>query len=146
MCLTQATGRQLTSLREGSIWHVGPSGPLRRESPTTITHLFFLVEVFVIQGVDLSDLGNTSDLDIPSSTSSIDWHSTSRATYLLYRGTWEGEVGMEGVHLLPWAWAFPHSLLSFKPLPSTWQGEDTGSSWSCFFLVAVPVSVSGRAV
>jgi len=98
MSLTRVPGRQQTSLRGGSVRHIGPSVPLRRQSPTTITCLFFLVEVLKIQRVGLSDLGNTSGVDGPSS---IDWPSTPRASYLLYTGTWEGEVGEEGVRLPP---------------------------------------------
>jgi len=80
MSLTQVPGRQQTSLREGPVQNNGPSVPLRRESSTTITHLFFLVEVVGIQGIGLSDSGNTSGVDGPSSTSSIDWSSTSRTS------------------------------------------------------------------
>lgn len=63
----------------------------------------------------------------PSSTSSLDWPSTSRAPYLLCRGSWEGEVGKEGVRLQPRAWLCLHGLLSFRLLPSAWPQEDTGA-------------------
>ncbi len=42
--VTRAPGRQHTSVRVGSGRHFGPSVPLRRESPTTITLLSFLEE------------------------------------------------------------------------------------------------------
>jgi len=68
----------------------------------------------MIQSIDLSDLGNTSDVDGPSF---IDWLSTSTASYLLYRHTWEGDVGKEGAHLPFQAWPFFHSILSLKLQP-----------------------------
>jgi len=129
MSLIQATGRQQTSLRGWSVWYIGPSVPLRRESPTTVTCLFFLLVVVVIQGVDLSDLSNISGVHGPSCTSSLVWHSTSRSSYLLYRGTWECEVGKEGLHLSP----FFRSLLSFKLLPSVCRGGEYRILQSCFF-------------
>lgn len=52
----------------------------------------------MIQEIRLSDLGDTSGVDGPSST---DCHSSSRASHLLYRGTWEGEGGKEGVCPVP---------------------------------------------
>ena len=71
------------------------------------------------QGIGFSDLGNTSSLDGPSSTSSIDWTSTSRAWYLLYNSTWEGKVGKEGFgfHL---EHGLPSIHSSFKLLSSAW--------------------------
>lgn len=41
---------------------------------------------------------------------------TSRASHLLYEGTWEGEVGQEGIHLLPWAETWFHSPHLLGPL------------------------------
>lgn len=55
------------SLRGGSVWHIGLSIPLRRNSPTIVTHLFFFVEVVVIQGIVLSDPINTSSQMDPHS-------------------------------------------------------------------------------
>ncbi|KAK4826730.1 hypothetical protein QYF61_010983 [Mycteria americana] len=72
----------------------------------------------LIREVRSSGLGDTSGVDGLSSPSSIDWTSTSRASYLLYRGTWEGKVGKEGVRLPPRAWTCLHSLFSFELLPS----------------------------
>lgn len=64
MSLTWAPGVHQSSLREVSIWHLDngskPCLPLRGESPTAAIHLFFLVELVLIQGVCFSDLGNTS--------------------------------------------------------------------------------------
>lgn len=45
---------QQLSLRGGSVQHSGPAVPLTRESPTTTAHLFFLMEVVIIQGPVLS--------------------------------------------------------------------------------------------
>jgi len=59
------------------------------------------MEVVVTEVVGLSDLGDTSSVGGLSSILSIDWPSTSRTLYLLYRGTWEGEVRKEVVRLLP---------------------------------------------
>ena len=139
--LTRAPGRQQTSLRGGSVRHIGPSVPFRRESTTTITHLLFLVEVVLIQEVRSSDLGDdTSGVDGLSSPSSIAWPSTSRASYLLYRGTWGGEVGKEGLRLPPRAWTCLHSLFSFELLPSArWGGYRipliVGSYWWLLLLL-----------
>jgi len=44
--------RQQTALWDGSGRQIGPSVPLRRESPMTITLLFFLAEAVVIRGAD----------------------------------------------------------------------------------------------
>lgn len=54
-----------------------------------------------MSGLGLSDPVNTSGVAGPSSSSCVDWHSPSRASYILYRGTSESEVGREGFHLLP---------------------------------------------
>ncbi|KAK4825622.1 hypothetical protein QYF61_001302 [Mycteria americana] len=51
--------------------------------------------------------GDTSGIDGPSSPSSIDWPSTSRASYLLCRGTWEGEIREELIKS-------PHNILEAK--------------------------------
>lgn len=70
MSLTWAPGMHQSSLREGSIWHLNkgskPCLPLRRESPTATTHLYFLMELVLIEGVGLSDLGNTSGVALES--------------------------------------------------------------------------------
>jgi len=64
----------------------------------------------VVWGVSLSDTGNTSGVDGLPSTLSIDCLSTSRASYLLYRGAWEGQMCKEEVCLLLQAFAsFPFS-------------------------------------
>ena len=55
-----------------------------------MTHLFYLVEVVVTWGVGVSDLGNSSDIDRLAPTSSTDWSSASRASYLLCRGVCGG--------------------------------------------------------
>ena len=60
MSLTQAPGRQQTSLRGGSLLHIGPSVPLIDKSPSTKTHLFFLLLVVIIRGVGFSNPGNIS--------------------------------------------------------------------------------------
>jgi len=66
-----------------------------------MTCLFFFVEVVVIWGVGLSGLRNSSGVDGSTPTSSTDWYSTARPSYLLYRGTWGGVVGKERVQMLP---------------------------------------------
>lgn len=43
-----------------------PSVPLRRESPTATTHLFFFVELVLIGGVGLFDLDSTSGVALES--------------------------------------------------------------------------------
>jgi len=81
-------------------------------------HLSFLVEVVVICGVGLSGLGNSSGVGGSTPTSSTDWSSTARASYLLHRGTWGVMVGKERVCLLPQLWTCFHSLLPMKPSDS----------------------------
>lgn len=70
MSLTWAPGMHQSSLRERFIWHLDegskPCLPLRRESPAATTHLFFLVELVLTQGVDLSHLGNMSGVALDS--------------------------------------------------------------------------------
>jgi len=56
MSLTWAPGRQQTSLRGGAVQLIGLSVHLRRESPTTMTRLFFFVEAVVILQVGLMNL------------------------------------------------------------------------------------------
>lgn len=101
MSLNQTPGRQQSSLPGVSVWHAGPSAPLRRESPPAITHLFFLVEVILIQRTDLSGLHNTSGVAVPSSTSSTECPSTSKASFLLYRTLRKVREGKEGLLLPP---------------------------------------------
>lgn len=72
--------------------HIGPFVDFRREPPTTITLLYFLVEVVIIRAMCLPNPVTNSGVNGPSSSSSIDWPSIYRASYLLYGGTWEGEV------------------------------------------------------
>lgn len=50
------SSKQHNSLESLSSWHTGVSVPLRKESPTTITHHIFLVVLFVIQGEDQAAL------------------------------------------------------------------------------------------
>lgn len=50
-------------------------------------------------GVCLSDPVNTSSVNVPSFSSSTDYPSTSRASHLLYRATWENKVA-RGFYLL----------------------------------------------
>jgi len=61
--------------------------------------LFSLVEVVAISRVDLSDSKNTSGGS--PSMSPINWPSTSKASYLLYRDIWEGKVDKEEICILP---------------------------------------------
>lgn len=80
-----------------------------------------------MQGIDQLNLGDTSDLDGPLSSSLFG--STFRASYLLYKGTWEGGHRADmpaalGRNLLP----FPPSLKS--PHFARWR-EDRESSVSC---------------
>lgn len=88
-------------LRGANSQDIRPSVPLRKESLTTTTYLFFLMEMVVISCLGLSDPVNTSDVAGPSSSSHVVWHSTSRASNIVYRGTWQSEVVREGFHLLP---------------------------------------------
>jgi len=81
-----------------------------------------------MQGIGQLNLGNNSNLYGLSSSS---FGSTSTATYLLYKGTWEGEVLMEDMHLLHHAGTCHHSPLSLKSSRSTGLREDTESSVSC---------------
>jgi len=96
--LTRAPGRQQTSLWDGSSRHIGPSVPLRTESPMTITLLFSLAGAVVVCGADLLIRGNP--LNGPSPASSFAGPSHFKALYLLLKGNWEGEGAQEGIHLL----------------------------------------------
>lgn len=62
----------------------------------TITLLFFLVGLVVMQGLGQLTLGNSPSVDGPLSTLSFACPSSSRASYLLCRGTWEGDVCSRG--------------------------------------------------
>jgi len=129
MALTCAPGRQQTSLRGGSGWHIGPSVPLSWESPTTVTRLFLLVELVVIREGGPSDLCASSDVDGSTPAPSTTLSSTSRASYLLCRGTCGDVVGKGRVRLLPQLWTRFHSLFSFASLPSARWGEVTSALW-----------------
>lgn len=73
---------------------IGPFVPLKRELPPTITHFFFLLEVVLIRGIGISDLGNSFGVDhhphhpLTGSPHLEPWH-------LLQRGTWGGQ-GRQG--------------------------------------------------
>ena len=58
--LTLAPGRQHTFLWDGSKRHIGPSVPLRRESPMTTALLFILTDDGAKRGADWLALGNLS--------------------------------------------------------------------------------------
>lgn len=103
-----------TSLWAGSSWHIGPSIHLKRESPMTITLIFFLIEEVLVCRVGCPPLGNSSNLNGFSSTYSSPWSSDSRVSYLLFKGTWRGEVGQQGIHLPPQAENHFYSPLSLK--------------------------------
>jgi len=118
MSLTCAPGRQQTSLRGESARHIGPSVPLSWESPTTMTRLFLLVELVVTREGGPSDLCASSDVDGSTPAPSTVLSSTSRASYLLCRGTYGDVVGKGRVHLLPLLRTLFHSLFSFASLPS----------------------------
>jgi len=118
MSLTRAPGRQQTSLRGGSVRHIGPSVPLSWESPTTMTHLFLLVELVVIREGGPSDLCASSGVDGSTPAPFIVLFSTSRASYLLCKGTCGDVVGNGRVRLLPRLGTHFHSLFSFASLPS----------------------------
>lgn len=62
---------------------------------------FLPVEVVVIQGIGLSDPASTCSVHEPLFSSAIVWSSTSRASYLLYRVTWEGGMGKGAVACHP---------------------------------------------
>ena len=74
MSLTQAPGRQHTSLEVGLGVHMGPSVPLRKESLTTITLLSFLAELIskcVDDHLALGPLLGRSSLTSPLTSPSI---------------------------------------------------------------------------
>lgn len=81
------------SLWIGSSWHIRPSIPFKKESPITVALLFFLTMEVMMLEVHCPALGDLSKLDGPSSTSSFPWSSSSRASYLLCKGTQGSEVG-----------------------------------------------------
>lgn len=123
MSLVQAAERQQPSLQGKSVQHTGPSVSLRRESPTTIAYLFFLVDMVKVPVLSVQQYLWCNGRP---SASSFDLPFTLRASSLLCTSMWEGKVGKEGVCLLLRAGIYPCSLF-FKLLPSAWQGKKTGS-------------------
>lgn len=97
MSLTLVPGRQQSSLWVESGRQLGPSVPLRRESPTTISLLSVLVEAVLRHVVDFLTLGIL--LATLSTSSSAPGPSSCRASNLLWKGTWEGGACM-GWHRL----------------------------------------------
>lgn len=113
--LTHVPRRQQTSLRSGSSQTFGPSVPLRKEPPMSMTSLFFffLMEVILKQGIGQCNHGNYSNPNGQSSSSLF--KSTCTASYLLCKGIWKGGVGTEEMCLLHRAgayWCFPLFLKS----------------------------------
>ena len=94
-------------------------------------NLSFLVymKVVLTQGIGQLNLGDTSMLDEPLSL--LLFGSTCRASYLLYKGTWEGGVVTEEMSLLLRAGTCRHCPLCLKSLRSAGWGEDRESSVSC---------------
>lgn len=70
-----------------------------------------------MQVVGCSTLHNISIPEEPSSTFSFPWSSDSRASYLLYKGSWKGEVGREGIGLPQ---SHFYSSPSLRSHPSAW--------------------------
>ena len=126
MSLILAPGRQQTSLWDESGQQVGPAVPLIRESPMTITLLFFLPVAVVMRGADWFPLVNPFDGSLSVSSSS--WPLSSRASYLLCKGTWEGEVGQERIRLLRRAGICFHPPPSLRSPSSPWWQEGRGPS------------------
>lgn len=60
MSLSWVTGAQHTSLWVGSGWHIGPSIPLKRESPMTTTLFYVLLGEVVMREVGCHALGTPS--------------------------------------------------------------------------------------
>ena len=94
MSLTQGPGRQHTSQWLGSSLHMGPSVPLRTESPTMTTLLSFLTEAVSRHGGDHLTLGSL--LGRSSITSPLTSPSISSISNLLLRGSWGSRVGRQG--------------------------------------------------
>lgn len=118
-------GRQQTSLSGGSAQHIGPFVPLGRESPTAITPLFFLMDVIMVRGIGLTDLGDTSGVD------GLAFHTQSLKPVAPRHLA--GQVGKEGVHLPSWARTCLGSIFPFRLLPSACRREDTGSLFTWVF-------------
>ena len=133
MSLTRVPRRQQTSLRGGSARYIRPSVPLSWESPTTMNLLFFLVELVVIRDGSPSDLCASSDVDGSTPAPSTALSSTSRASYLLCRGTCGDVMGKGRVRLLPRLRTRFHLLFSFASLPSARWGDVTSALWSQAF-------------
>ena len=125
--LTLAPGRQQTSLWVGSGRQIGPSVPLRIESPTTITLLSFLVEAVLMRGVNLLALGILLGTLSTSSSVAVDL-SFSRASNLFCKGTWEGGVGRGGHRLRCRAGTCLHSSSTPRSPPSVRRRQGRGSA------------------
>ena len=128
--LTQAPGKQHTSLWDGSEQHVVPSVPLRRESPMMTALLFSWLSCSKM-GSRLTSLGQPllHDGHAPTSTSPSPF--SSRASYLFCKGTWEGGTGWGVVCLLPQTGTCFHPLLSSRsPLPTwLWDSRWSSTAW-----------------
>lgn len=118
LVISWAPEKQQTFPWIGSGQHIRHSVSLRREVPMTITLVLFLAEAVLRHGSGWLALDNP--MDGPSSTYSFACPSWSRASYLLCKGTWEGEVGWEAVHLPPQGGTCFPSSLSLRSLPSAW--------------------------
>lgn len=79
-------------------------------------------------------LGDLFDMDGPLTISWFACPSSFRVSYLVFKSTCEGEVGREGLSLLPKAEIWFHSLLSLRSPPSAWWQEGRGF----FISYAVP--------
>jgi len=81
-----------------------------------------------MRGADSLALGNP--VCGPLSALSFAWPSSSRASYLLHKGTWGGEGSREGIRLLPRAGTRFHYPLSLRSSPSALCQEGRASSAS----------------
>jgi len=111
MSLTRTPEGWQTCLRRESAWNTGCSVTRREESPTTNTHLFFSEVVLVLKEgfkwFRFVRMSRLTGLSPPT-----DRPSTSRASYLLYRGTWRGGAEKGGFCLQLQARTCLHLLCS----------------------------------
>ena len=96
--------------------------------------LFLLIDVVAIQGVVWLALANLSCMDVPSPTSTSPWSSSSRATYLLHKGTSESGTGWQAERqscLLPKTGTCFYPLLSLRSHPPIWlwEGRWSPAAW-----------------
>lgn len=141
MSLVQAAERQQPSLQGKSVQQTGPSVSLRRESPTTIAYLFFLVDMVKVPVLSVQQYLWCNG---PSSASSFDLPSHSEPHHCCVQACGKARWAKRGFACCSeQGFILVHFFLSYCPLHGRGRRQDPLNL--VLFLVAVLVTVSGRA-